>query len=115
MNKFFSRYGKKNKYNAVRSTCRLGHDHRSRLESEYCFQLEIREKSGEIKFFVFERRFRLKVKGKHICDILPDFFIKYADGRREIHECKGAVIQPWPIKWALLQALYPKFNYAVIK
>src|SRR3990167_4732377 len=114
MNKFFSRYGKKNKYNAVRSTCRLGHDHRSRLESEYCFQLELEQRAGNVKSFQFEKRFHLKVKGKHICDVLPDFFIKYADGRTEIHECKGAIIQPWPTKWRLMQACFPQYNYVVV-
>ena len=115
MNKFFSRYGRKNKYNAVRSTCRLGHNHRSRVESEYCAELGIRQRIGEVKRFEFERCFHLNVKGRHVCDIYPDFFIRFSDGRLEAHEVKGKELPPWPTKWRLMQALYPQYNYVVVK
>lgn len=111
----FSRYGKKNKFGAKRSRCVLDHDHRSGLESEYCGQLRMLEQAGEIKSFEFERFFKLRVNGRRICGIKPDFLIHYKDGRVEIHECKGIEMPDWKIKWELMQALHPEFNYQVIK
>lgn len=112
----FSRYGKRwNKYNAHRSRCKLGHSHKSGLESQYCHQLQILIRAGEIKEFQYERKFELKANGSHICNFFPDFFVIYTNGREEIHETKGLRTDLFNIKWKLMKALFPQYNYVLVK
>ena len=88
--------------------------HGSRFESDYCEQLKLLVKAGEIKGFEYSVRFHLKVNDKKICEHWPDFLVTTNDGKQEVHETKGFATKEWGLKRKLFEALYPDIPYYVI-
>ena len=106
---------RKNKYNAKRSKCNLGHHHPSIIEGQYCNQLQMLKKDGAIKDFEYEKKFELRVNDVLIATHYPDFYVTNQNDEKEIHEVKGMEAQLWNIKRRLFEVLYPDIPYIVIK
>ena len=106
---------RKNKFNNIKSLCRAGHLHDSKMESSYCNKLQLLVKAGEIKWFEVYPRKQLKVNGKLICEHIIDFVVFPKDGYLEYHEVKGFETPVWKLKKKLFKALFPECKYIVIK
>lgn len=52
------------------------------------------------------------VNGEKICDIIPDFYVEWADGKKELIEVKSRITMTpvWNLKRKLLFATYLKEN-----
>lgn len=82
---------KPSKYRAVRTHCGK-HAHMSKAEAECCGHFQMRERAGELVIEdsqpnVFLTLARLKV--------IPDWLIRYSDGRRVYADYKGAETKSW--------------------
>lgn len=87
---------------------------RSRGEVDEALSLVELKQSGQVKKWQFEKHIPLVVKGKTVCEIWPDFFIEYPNGRLQFIEVKGGEFfksEVWSIKKKLLQAIYPHIEY----
>jgi len=105
----------KNKYKNTSCKCSKGHIHHSRGEASYCDQLALEEKLGIIKEYEIQKKFILKVNNIQITTHIPDFFITYPDGKKEVREYKGYADKLWPVKKKLFEALYPDIPYIVVR
>lgn len=95
----------KNKYGNDRSTCKLGHSHRSKLEGSVCQILQLREKAGEIEIIQAEEHVYLS--DARICYI-ADFKCKdLKTGEMLYVEAKGFANDRWPIIKKLWAAYGP--------
>lgn len=92
-----------NKYGAKKARGSDGYVYASKKEAGFAAELETRKKAGDIKDW--ERQVRISLVGTrdHICDYIVDFLVHHKDGTKEYVEIKGMILQPWPIKWKLLQ------------
>ena len=108
-------YFGKHKYNAVRSKCNLGHSHPSRLEGQYCNQLQMLERTKVIHSFEYAKKYELRVNGELITNHYPDFTVVDNNGIVSIHETKGCETDIWRFKKRLFCAVYPDIPYIVIK
>lgn len=106
---------KPNKYGSKKTKCFLSHYHPSRGECEYCETLQLMKKSGNIKEFEYEKRYRLEVNGVLVSSHKPDFTVTYPDGRVEVHEFKGFETDGWRVRHKLFMAVYPEIKYVVVK
>ena len=87
----------------------------STLEADFAQVLDLMKKAGEIKIIEEQPKYRLEVYKHHICNIIPDFYVVDKDGKECIYEVKGKETSEWRYKWKLMQALYPQYEYKVIK
>jgi hypothetical protein len=92
------------KYRAVRTSCGK-HSHMSKAESEYCCELQLRERAGELEIissqpnlYLTEARIR----------VIPDWLIRYADGREVYVDYKGFESQSWRRNRKLWQFYGPR-------
>lgn len=95
-------------------SCTAGHLHHSRGEAQYCSQLHFLKDQGKIQEIKTQVHYDLKVNGKKICGIRPDFLVTYPDGSQKIIEYKGFATEVWSIKWALFRALHPDLDCEVV-
>lgn len=79
------------KYHAVRTSCGK-HSHASRAESECCCYFQLLERGGELEIlksqpnvFVTDAKLR----------IIPDWLIRYRDGREVYADYKGCESPSW--------------------
>jgi hypothetical protein len=107
-------YFRRTKYHNKSCRCRAGHYHQSVLEANYCDQLALLVKAGEILSYEGQVRYEFNVGGVHICDHLVDFVVKTKEGKDEVHEVKGFQTDVWRIKYKLFKALYPDTAYHII-
>ena len=56
----------------------------------------------------------LTVNGVHVANYMADFYVEYADGRREYHETKGYWTPESKLKMRLFQALYPEKKVVIV-
>jgi hypothetical protein len=96
----------------------------SKRESEVAEELDIlKHARGADRVDRWERQVKIPiiVNAEHVCDIIPDFFVCYADGRKEFLEVKSdATTTPlYRLKRKLLNATFlkyhPDINYRVTK
>ncbi len=106
---------RRNKYGAVKSQCVLGHMHASKLERNYCDQLRMLKKNGDILAYEIQVKYPLIVFGKLISNHIVDFVVFNKDGSVQAHECKGYETRLWKIKKNLFEALFPAIKYVVVK
>jgi hypothetical protein len=81
----------------------------SKIEAAYAARLDVlRKASGADKVVDVERqkKFSFDHGGVHICSLIIDFVVKYADGRTEYHEVKGFETRESSIKRKLAKAFY---------
>ena len=107
----FSRY---NKYNSKRTKYNDRY-YDSALEAAYAEQLDWLIKAGEIIEVIPQFKISIDVNGVHIANYYMDFKVIYSDGRIEMHEVKGMETDLWRMKWRLSKALYPDWNFVLIK
>src|SRR4051812_1016338 len=93
---------KKSKYSNV-STMYNGRKYDSMKEANYARDLDYRKHAGEILEIIPQYKIDLRVNGRHITNYYCDFKVILADGSVQFHEVKGLIIQPFPLKWALLE------------
>ncbi len=75
----------------------------SKLERSYFNQLKIRQKTGEILFFLRQVGFDLPGGARHFID----FVLFKNDGSVEFVECKGRDLPIGKLKREQVEALYP--------
>ena len=100
--------------NYVSCKCSEGHIHHSRGEAQYCSQLHLLKKAGEIKEIKTQVNYSLVVNGKKICGMIPDFLVTYPDGSECVIEYKGFSTEIYALKAKLFAALYPDVKYRVV-
>ena len=100
---------KHNKYNAIK-TMYNGQLYDSKHEAAYAQHLDVLRKASDPKKRVadIERqvKFSFDHNGFHICSLIVDFKITYADGRVEYHDPKGKETREASIKKKLAKAFY---------
>ena len=117
-----------NKYRNKWTQCKLGHNHQSKREAEYCNELYLLKKANKIKDYTSQRRFELWCKDQYVCSHIVDFFVRrieyiigvgdegycYID---EVHEVKSKPTQNalWQLKKRLFEINYPDIKYIVIE
>jgi len=105
---------KKNKYKAVRQTYK-GKSYDSKLEAKYAFQLDCMVSAGEVKEWTPQNTLLCEVNGKLICRYTLDFYVVYTNGKVEYWEVKSNATKTyaWTIKWKLVKALFPNYNFVI--
>lgn len=84
------------KFGNHRSTCAMGHSHRSQLESSVCQILQLREKAGEIRIIQVEDHIYLTLAR---IGYIPDFKCQYTKNEEYFWvEAKGYANDRWPMK-----------------
>lgn len=73
------------------------------------------DQAGEIFDLRCQPKFALVVNNKHITNFRPDFLYRRPDGREQIEEVKGMVMEDYRLRMLLFEALYPMFKIEVIK
>ncbi len=89
----------------------------------YIAKVYPREQKGEIvDVKIHAPTFELIVNGSLVCKYTPDYtYFDYGlatsatPGRYVIHEAKGFAEKDFPIRWKLMQACYPDFEYRLDK
>lgn len=107
------KYVKRKKYSNKSCTCWARHLHQSILEADYCNELALLKKSGQIGDYEIQHKIEITVAGKHICNHYVDFIVFKPGGVIEFHEVKGYSQEIWKLKRKLVEALYPKIPYIV--
>ncbi len=105
---------RKNKFNAKKKQYN-GRYYDSILEANYAESLDWQKKLGEIAEITPQYKISLDVAGVHIANYYMDFKVEFFDGRIEMHEVKGAETPLWRMKWRLAKALYPDWNFVLVK
>lgn len=103
-----------NKFNAVKQTYN-GYSYDSKREAQYAAELDWMIKAGEVEKWERQHKISLDVNDVHIANYYMDFKVYFNDGRVEMHEVKGAETPLWRMKFRLAKALYPDYNFKVIK
>ena len=77
-------------------------------------ELSMLEKAGAISDLTFQVCFPLVVNEIHICDYIADFV--YIDrGSLVVDDYKGVKTPEFKLKWALMKAVYPEYEYRLTK
>jgi hypothetical protein len=95
---------RRSKFRAIRTNCGK-HVHASKREAKHCVELQQLEQAGEIVFFTQQPRFKLEVKGHHICDYIADF--RYIDKKTRaavVVDVKGMKTPVYRLKKKLMWA-----------
>lgn len=100
---------------AITCKCNMQHIHDSRDEARYCNVLQLRLKAGDIQSFTGQKKVDVYINGKQVFYMRVDFEVITNEGKRELHEYKGAESPEWKIKSKILRAVYPEIPYIVIK
>lgn len=109
------RPGRRSKYNA-RPTEYNGRMYHSALEARYSKHLDLLLALGEITDIQRQVRFPIVVNGEKICEIVPDFLVRFADGHIECHDTKGATLtRDFALKKKLFRAVYPAIPLEIIR
>jgi hypothetical protein len=93
---------KPSKYRNKRTQCNDGSWHQSKKEAQYCTNLQLRQKAGDIKFFLQQVPFRLPGGVKY----LLDFLVVYPGGRIEYLDIKGYKTPMYLLKKKQVEAIY---------
>ncbi len=121
---------KPHKFGAVRTRCKWGHSHPSKVEAWHCWALHAEMDSHLIKDLEYEKSYDLKCNGVVICVHKPDFTYKRRVIVSEptgphssvqtsiwvvhVDEVKGFKTPDWVVKSKLFQAQFPDIVYRVI-
>src|SRR5262245_44804401 len=113
---------KRNKFGAVK-TVYGGLRYDSKREAEVARELDMLRLAQDPheRVYKIERQFRIRIEvnGKPVCEYRADFFVVYADGRKELIEVKGFWTPESRLKRKLLEATFlldhPDISYRVIR
>jgi len=75
----------------------------SKAEARYYGQLKLRQRAGEVVFFLMQVPFRIPGNVKYVCD----FMEFHADGSVHFVDVKGQVLPMFVTKRKIVEALYP--------
>jgi len=93
---------KLHKFNAVRTEVD-GIKFPSKKESKYYEELKLRQKAGEVVFFLRQTPFHLPGNVKYVVD----FTVFLADGTIEFIDVKGVITDIFKLKCKQVEDLYP--------
>lgn len=100
------------KYRAKKTTCRQRHTHASKREAARCDELTLLERAGEISGLAHQLVFPIIINGKpvkmrngQVARYTADF-IYFEGQRRVVEEVKGYVVRDYPLRRAIIEALY---------
>lgn len=110
---FKSRHVNRPKYSNKSCNCWSKHIHQSILEADYCNELFLLKKAGEITDFKIQEKIEIRVGGRHIANHYVDFTVSKPGGLVEWHEVKGYATELWQLKRRLVEALFPEIPYIV--
>jgi hypothetical protein len=93
----------------------------SAREADFARQLDLlKHGQGKDRVDSWERQLRIPliVNNQKICDFVPDFLVRYADGRRELVEVKGMQTDVFKLKLNLFCATWladhPEVEYRIV-
>lgn len=92
----------RHKFNAVRTQVK-GRKYDSKKEARYALALALRQKAGEVLFWLEQIPLRLPGGTKYVVDF-QEF---HADGTVHFVECKGMKTDSYKIKKREIEAQYP--------
>jgi len=107
-------YYTKNKYKAVKQTYN-GYSYDSKLEAEHAMNLDFLLKAGIVTQWERQIKISLDINDIHIANYFCDFKVWFDDGRIEYHEVKGLETDLFKLKWKMSKALYPDYNFIMLK
>ena len=93
---------RRNKYNAI-PTVIDGIRFASKAEANYCAQLKILQRAGEIKYFLMQVPFYLPGGIKYVVD----FVVFHNDGTVDYVDVKGVETKEFKLKKKLVEEFYP--------
>ena len=94
------------KWTSAQKTEYGGHQYDSKFEAHYAYELDMRQKAGDIVSFERQVTIPLEVNGYIVCTYRIDFIVHHNDGTTEFLECKGYPTDVWKLKWKLFEALF---------
>ncbi len=101
-------YAKKfNKFGAKKREVN-GITYHSGREAQEAEDIELMKKAGVITEWRRQVKLPLDVNGHHITNYFIDFILYYPDGKIELREVKGMVLDTFRNKWSLLEAILVK-------
>jgi len=86
----------------------------SKLESSIYEQLKILQQAGQINDLELQKEFVINVNEKQICIYIADFVFKVKD-KTVVADAKGVLTDVFKLKWKLMAAVYPQFDYRIFK
>ncbi len=107
-------FSRTNKYNSKKSSYG-GRIYHSALEASYAKDLDWMKKAGEVKKWTPQFKLSLDINDTHIANYFMDFKVEFTDGRIEMHEVKGYETDLWRMKWRIAIAIFPDYNFVLIK
>lgn len=90
----------------------------SMREASYAQELDLRLKAKDIKSWIGDKkalRFQISLNGVKICTYTPDFLVINNDGTAEYIDVKGVRTTAFNLKWRLVKAQHPNFNFKIVK
>lgn len=100
----------RHKFGAVRTEVN-GRKYASKAEGRYAAKLALRQRAGEVLFWLEQVPFHLTGGVKYVCD----FLIFEADGSVRFVEVKGHETPVWKMKAKQVAELYPHVTIEVVK
>lgn len=86
----------------------------SKKEAREDGELQLRIRAKEIKAFRRQPSFPIRINGVKVCTYRPDWeYLEWQKDRWQpvIHDAKGVRTPVFNLKWKLMQALYPGYEY----
>jgi hypothetical protein len=105
---------KRNKFGAVKKEFN-GRIYHSVLEANYAQNLEFKKKGKQILDYIPQYKIPLFVNEILICYYVIDFRVEENNGSFTYVEVKGKETPDFKLKWKLAHALYPDYNFILIK
>lgn len=78
----------------------------SKKEANYCFELDMRKKAGEVISYEMQVPFQVVLNEKKICKYILDFMVLLKDGSIEYVDVKGMKTTVYRIKKKLVEAQF---------
>lgn len=82
----------------------------SKKEAEHAQLLDLMRRASDpenrVTSVLYQYRMPIVVNGVKIADYICDFYVSFADGRKELHEVKGFKTDVYKIKKKLVEAIY---------
>lgn len=105
---------RRNKYGAI-GVRYDGYYFDSKAEGDRYLELKLREKAKEIAELDIHKRFDLEVCGQLICQYEVDFFYIELPTTLVVEDVKGFMTDASKLKIKLFKALYPAYDFRLIK
>ena len=94
---------------------RNGIHYDSKLESKVGWELELRQKAGEIKEIQRQVDFPMVINGRKVCTYRADFLVTFSDDTQGVYEAKGLMLPMGSLKLKMFEALYPDIALTIVR